>query len=258
MYVDPTTNTGSGGGGRFQTTRWSVITSFADGSGDETQAREALSYLCRTYWRPIFAFISHHGHTEADAQDLTQEFFLMMLKGRFFRQADRTRGRFRSFLRAALKNFLSDARIRFGAEKRGGKVNFVAWDDWMAEAPSHFAMPAKALERWTPEQIFDARWAATLAEQALRRLQEECEMRGRRRVFDTLSPMLTADRDEISYELLGRELSLGSEEIKRLLHQLRRRYRALLRAEVAQTVQSKSEIEDELRYLISALGPSVA
>jgi RNA polymerase sigma-70 factor (ECF subfamily) len=242
------------GGGRFHTTRWSLILSSLGDRSDEARAKEALAQLCRIYWRPIFAFISRRGYSESDAQDLTQDFFFAILKGNLLQQADPGRGRFRSFLLKSLQNFLSDSRARERAQKRGGNVSFVAWDEWMAEAPSQLTIPAAALDRWTPERIFDVRWAATVAEQALRRLAEECESRGRRRVFDALSPVLVADRGEISYETLGRQLSIGSAEIKRLLHQLRRRYGALLRAEVAQTVENKAEIEDELRYLISALG----
>jgi RNA polymerase sigma-70 factor (ECF subfamily) len=136
---------------------------------------------------------------------------------------------------------------------RGGDVHFVSLDEWMAEAPSRLAVPAGALESWPAERIFYVRWAATVAEHALRRLQEECESRGRRRVFDVLSKALTADREDVSYENMGRELGVGAAEIKRLLHQLRQRYRHLLREEVAQTIEKPDEVETELHYLITAL-----
>lgn len=123
----------------------------------------------------------------------------------------------------------------------------------MAEAPSHLTLPAAALETWPAERVFDVRWAATVAEQALRHLQEECEQRGRRRVFDALSSSLTAEREDVSYEALARELGIGSAEVKRLLHQLRQRYRYLLRAEVAETVENPKEVDEELRYLVTAL-----
>ena len=177
----------------------------------------------------------------------------MLLKGDLLQQANADRGRFRSLLLTSLQHFLIDSHTRAHARKRGGDVQFVSWDDWMAEAPSHLAIPASAVEMWPAERIFDVRWAATVAEQALRRLQEECESRGRRRVFDVLSPALTADRDDVSYEKLARELGLGAAEIKRLLHQLRRRYRQLLRAEVAETVANPKDIDAELRYLVTAL-----
>jgi RNA polymerase sigma-70 factor (ECF subfamily) len=240
-------------GGRFQTTRWSlVISSVRDGTA-EARAHEALTQLCRIYWRPIYAFIVRQGHSDLDAQDLTQDFFLAILKGGFLEKADPGRGRFRSFLLKSLQNFLRDARDKARALKRGGGANVIAWDEWMAEAPSHLTIPTAALERWPPERVFDVRWAATLAEQALRRLAEECESRGRRRVFDTLSKVLVVEGGDVSYEELARELSITSADVKRLLHQLRQRYRKLLRAEIAHTVENKTEVEEELRYLISAL-----
>jgi RNA polymerase sigma factor (sigma-70 family) len=238
---------------RFTTTRWSLILSSLDAESGDGKAHEALAQLCRIYWRPIFAFVCRKGHSVPDAQDLTQDFFMMVLKGNFLQQADRERGRFRSLLLKSLQNFLIDAHARTQARKRGGDIEFVSWDDWMAEAPSHLSIPTAARESWPAERIFDVRWAATVAEQALRRLQEECEVRDRRRVFDALSPALTAEREDVSYETLARELGVGSAEIKRLLYQLRQRYRQLLRAEVAETVERPDDIDDELRYLVGAL-----
>jgi RNA polymerase sigma-70 factor (ECF subfamily) len=126
----------------------------------------------------------------------------------------------------------------------------------MAEAPSRLTIPAQALESWPAERLFDVRWAATVAERALRNLQDECERRGRRRVFDALSGSLASDRGEVSYEGLARELAVGTTEIKRLLHQMRRRYGQLLRAEVAETVEKVADVDDELRYLMKALATS--
>jgi RNA polymerase sigma factor (sigma-70 family) len=243
----------AGNSGRFNTTRWSLILSSLDEESDESRAREALAQLCRIYWRPIFAYICRRGQSVEDAQDLTQEFFLMILKGNLLQRATPERGRFRSLLLKSLQNFLIDAHTKAHARKRGGEVLFVSWDDWMAEAPSHLTFPAAALETWPAERIYDVRWAATVAEQALRRLQEECERRGRRRVFDALRSSLTAEREDVSYEALARELGIGSAEIKRLLHQLRQRYRYLLRAEVAETVENPEEVDEELRYLVTAL-----
>lgn len=252
MAPDSTTGTG-GGGVRFNTTRWSLILSSLDGSTGKADARESLSQLCRIYWRPIFAFVCRKGYTVPDAQDLTQDFFVMLVKGDLLSRANRDRGRFRSLLLASLQNFLSDSRSRSRAQKRGGEVEFVSWDDWMAEAPSRLAVPSAALQNWPAERLFDVRWAATLAEQALRRLQEECESRGRRRVFDALSSSLTADREDVSYEALARELGTGMAEIKSALHRLRQRYRQLLRQEVAETVAEPAQVDEELRYLVTAL-----
>ncbi len=241
------------GGGRFKTTRWSLIIASLGGGPEEEKARKALAQLCRIYWRPIFAFVCRRGHSIPDAQDLTQDFFLMILKGNLLQQASPERGRFRSLLLKALQNFLIDAHAKAGARKRGGEVQFVAWDEWMAEAPSRLSVPTAALQDWPAERIFDVRWAATVAEQALRRLQEECEARGRRRVFDALSGSLTAEREDISYQALARELGVQPAQIKRVLHRLRQRYRQLLRAEVADTVEHPTEVDDELRYLVATL-----
>ena len=162
-----TATDGPDNSGRFNTTRWSLILSSLGGQGEEEKAREALAQLCRIYWRPIFAFICRQGRSAEDAQDLTQEFFLMILKSNLLQRADAERGRFRSLLLKSLQNFLIDAHTKAQAKKRGGEVQFVSWDEWMAEAPSRLTLPAAALENWPPERIFDVRWAATVAEQAL-------------------------------------------------------------------------------------------
>src|SRR5438067_8723091 len=238
---------------RFVTTRWSVILSCADAGGEEQKMRKALAELCKIYWRPVFAFICRQGHSVPDAQDLTQDFFAMVLKGRLLQRADRNRGRFRSLVLKALQNFLHDAVDKRHARKRGGDVQFVSWDDWMAEAPSHLSIPEQDSDKWSPERIFDVRWAATVVERALRRLGDECEKRGRRRVFDVLNNCLAAEREDVSYAKYAKTLGLQEAAVKRLVHRLRERYRALLREEVAQTVEGPNEIDDELRYLCAAL-----
>lgn len=237
---------------RFATTRWSVVLSSTGGS-DDNKAHEALSHLCKTYWRPIFAFVCRRGYNVPDAQDLTQDFFVMILDGKLLERADRSRGRFRSLLLKALQNFLADAADRKRAHKRGGHMQFVSWDDWMAEAPSQLSIGPRDADQWPAERIYDVRWAATVAEHALRRLGEECENKGKRRVFDALSDCLAAEREDVSYAAYSKTLGVAETEVKRLVHQLRLRYRALLREEVAQTVETNEEVEDELRYLCSAL-----
>ena len=238
---------------QFMTTRWSIVLSCADSNGDEQKAQAALAELCKIYWRPVFAFICRQGHSVPDAQDLTQEFFGRVIKGRLLQSADQKRGRFRSLLLTALQRFLHDEVDKRHARKRGGDVRFVSWDDWMTEAPSHLSIPDHESGNWSPEKIFDVRWAATVVERALRRLGDECEKHGRRRVFDVLSSCLTADRGDVSYATLARVLGLQETAVKNLVHRLRNRYRTLLRQEVAQTVNGASEIDDELRYLCAAL-----
>jgi len=241
---------------QFKTTRWSIVLSCADSGTDDAEAQAALAELCKIYWRPVFAFICRQGHSVPDAQDLTQDFFARVLKGRLLQSADRSRGRFRSLLLKALQRFLQDEVDKRSARKRGGDVRFVSWDDWMAEAPSHLSIPGPESDNWSPERIFDVRWAATVVERALRRLGDECEKRGRRRIFDVLSNCLAAEREDVSYATFARILGLEETAVKNLVHRLRGRYRSLLREEVAQTVWEAKEIDDELRYLCAALAAS--
>jgi RNA polymerase sigma factor (sigma-70 family) len=238
---------------RFVTTRWSVVLSCADAKASTQTVRNALAQLCQTYWRPIFAFVCRNGHSIEDAQDLTQDFFLMVLEGHLLQRADPNRGRFRSLLLKALKDFLNDARDKKRARKRGGDVQFIRWDEWMAEMPSQLSISARESEGWPPEKVFDVRWAATVVERALSRLGEECERKGRRRVFDVLSSCLAAEREDVSYTSFSKALGIPETAVKRLVHQLRKRYRSLLREEVAETVEKPDEVDDELRYLCAAL-----
>lgn len=245
--------TGAGEKRVFATTRWSLILSAANSTGDAEQARTALAELCRIYWRPIFSFVCGRGYSTEDAQDLTQDFFVMMLESNWLDHADENRGRFRSLLLKSLENFLSHARERDHTHKRGGDVRFVSWDDWMAEAPSQLSISSQALESLPPERLFDLSWAVTVVEHALRRLGEECEAKGRRRLFDALSGHLTAERADMSYTDLARDLGVAESVIKKQLHNLRERYRWLLRAEVAQTVADQADVDAEIRYLCATL-----
>ena len=238
---------------RFVTTRWSVVVACADSQASSQTVRTALSQLCQTYWRPIFAFVSRNGFSIEDAQDLTQDFFVMVLDGHLLERADPNRGRFRSLLLKALKDFLNDARDKKRARKRGGDVQFIRWDEWMAELPSQLSIPARESEGWPPERLFDVRWAATVVERALSRLGEECGQRGRRRVFDVLRSCLGAEREDVSYVNFAKTLGVPESAVKRLVHQLRKRYRDLLREEVADTVASPDLLDDELRYLCATL-----
>ncbi|HET9419172.1 MAG TPA: hypothetical protein VFO30_07515 [Chthoniobacterales bacterium] len=234
----------------FVTTRWSVVLSC--GSPEE-RGSAALAELCRIYWRPIFAFICRRGYSVTDAQDLTQDFFLMVIEGNLLQLADPCRGRFRSLLLKAMQNFLIDSHAWRKAQKRGGKIQFVCWNEWMAEAPSQLSIHTREAESWPAEKIYDVRWAATVVERALHRLGEECESRGRRRMFSVLSKYLAAERSDVSYVAIGNDLGVSADAIKRLLHRLRDRYRAILREEVLQTVESAAEVDEEIRYLCAVL-----
>jgi RNA polymerase sigma factor (sigma-70 family) len=251
--IQPPKGSAESGEGVFVTTRWSIILSAGDSESDEQRAREALTELCRTYWRPVFLFVSRNGYSIEEAQDLSQDFFVMILESNWLKHADQHRGRFRSFLLKSLQNFLGHARERRGAIKRGGRVEFVSWDDWMAEAPSQLSIAAERLDSLPPECLFDMRWAATVVEHALQRLREECEGRGRLRLFETLSEYLASDRCDVSYTDLASVLGISEAMVKKQLHNLRQRYRWLLRDEVAHTVDNPADVDDEIRHLCAVL-----
>jgi DNA-directed RNA polymerase specialized sigma24 family protein len=244
---------GAGDQRAFATTRWSLILSAAKSESGEQQARDALEELCRIYWRPVFSFICRRGYSTEDAQDLTQDFFVKILERGWLQHADRNRGRFRTLLLTSLQNFLVNAAERSHTRKRGGDLEFISWDDWMAEAPSQLSISDQALGSLPAERLFDVRWATTVLAQALRRLREECEGKDRLRLFYALSRYLTEERDEVSYANLSATLGVAETAVKNQLHIMRQRYRCLLRDEVAHTVENSADVEDEIRYLCVAL-----
>jgi len=222
--------------------------------------RTATTRRCTRRWRNFAKYTGDQSLLSFVARDVRPQcpksdarFFVTVLKGQLLQHANPARGRFRSLVLKALPDFLRDAETKRCASKRGSEMRFVPWDDWMAEAPSHFSISQQESEGWPAERIFDVRWAATMVERALSRLGEECERRGRRRVFDMLSPCLAAERDDVSYSKFSKNLRIPVASVKRLVHQLRVRYRALLREEVGRTVEKPDEIDHELRYLSAAL-----
>jgi RNA polymerase sigma-70 factor (ECF subfamily) len=153
----------------------------------------------------------------------------------------------------SLRNFLIDAAAKQRRHKRGGQVQFVSLESWMAEARPQLCLPSLTIKSAPPEALFDAGWAAAIAEEALRRLRLECESKGRRRVYEVLHPYLTSERSEICYETLSRALGVPEMSVKSLLHHFRVRYRSLLREEIATTVESEANVDDEIRYLCASL-----
>lgn len=241
----------------FVTTRWTLLRQRCSPEA-RSQIDPGLAQVCQIYWRPIFTFIYRLGYSAPDAQDLTQDFFLMIMEGKLLQHADPTRGRFRSLLLKSLQNFLVDADAKRRRQKRGGEVEFLSWETWMADAPAQLFLPTAKLESTGPEALFDAGWAAAIAEEALRRLRLECESKGKRRVYVVLQSYLTTERTEICYEQLSKALGVPELTVKRLLHRFRTRYRALLREEIAKTVESEANVDDEIRYLCASLssGPN--
>jgi DNA-directed RNA polymerase specialized sigma24 family protein len=221
--------------------------------GTPSKVDPGLAQLCQIYWRPIYYFIFRRGYSEADAQDLTQDFFLMIMEGNLLQSADPRRGRFRSLLLKSLTNFLIDASARQRRFKRGGGLRFVSLETWMSEAPAQLSLPKAKMESTPPEALFDVGWAAAIADEALRRLRLECESKGRRRVYEVLHPYLTSERSEICYEALSHALGVPELSVKSLLHHFRTRYRSLLREEVRKTVESEANVDDEIRYLCATL-----
>jgi RNA polymerase sigma-70 factor (ECF subfamily) len=230
----------------FVTTHWSVV--LTAGRSDTTRAQDALSKLCQTYWHPLYAYVRRLGNSPPDAQDLTQEFFTRLLQKHYLAAADEHRGRFRSFLLAALKHFLANEWDKAGAQKRGGGQIPLSIDFGPAETSCRFE-PVDT----TADKIYERRWALTLLEQVLGRLREEYVRAGREKLFDQLKPTLTEASRTVRYAEMGARLGLSEGAVKVAVHRLRLRYREVLRAEIADTVASPEEVEDELRNLFTAL-----
>jgi DNA-directed RNA polymerase specialized sigma24 family protein len=239
---------GSTGGGRanFITTQWGLITSAS--VKDTTEARTALEALYRTYCYPIYAFIRRRGYARQDAQDLTQDFFIHLLEKGTLARADQQRGRFRSFLLGALNHFLAHAEERTRARKRGGGCQFVYLDDDAAENCYQLAAP----EGMTAEKLFEARWVVALIDAALLRLRSEFQAQGNEQLFAALQPFLVGE-EEASYQQVADNFDLTLGGLKTKIHRMRSRYRELVRDEVARTVATPDQIDEELRSLRVAL-----
>lgn len=238
----------SSGGAKFTPTHWSVVLAAA-GAGDSRHARDALERLCRNYWMPIYAFVRRQGHNPHDAQDLTQEFFARLLEKNYLADADRARGRFRSFLLASLKHFLANEWDKANAQKRGGGRAPVSIDAAAAET----SFGAELADRLSAEKIFERRWALSLLDQVLRRLREEYTRDGKEKQFAQLKSTLTEASRSVPYGEIAARLATSEGAVKVAVHRLRRRYRELLRAEIADTVAGADEVEDEIRNLFAAL-----
>jgi RNA polymerase sigma-70 factor (ECF subfamily) len=232
---------------QFASTRWSLVVAAAQRDAPESEA--ALGSLCELYWYPLYAYARRRLPAIEDAQDLTQEFFVRLQERDYLLQADRQRGRFRSFLLAAFKHFLANERERANARKRGGgrkplPLDFQNGESRFQREPSHEA---------TAEALYERGWALTLLQGALGRLREEQTRAGKAHVFECLKETLTGEDTSRPYTELAIELGISTDAIKVTVHRLRRRYGELLRAEIAETVTSAEEIEDELRDLFAAV-----
>jgi len=228
---------------RFGTTQWSMVLKAGRG------AEEALLRLCQIYWPPLYAFIRRRGHAVHEAQDLTQAFFAHVLQHHALEQVGPAKGRFRSFLLVSLQNFLDNEWQKAHAIKRGGKQLIVSWDD----LKPHEREALGPREGMTPEKAFNRRWALMLLERVMSRLQTECAAARKADLFEHLKDYLTGDAGEKSYQQLARELNTTEGTIKVTIHRLRRRFGELVREQVSQTVESPTEVDEEIRELFAAL-----
>ncbi|HUI56586.1 MAG TPA: sigma-70 family RNA polymerase sigma factor [Bryobacteraceae bacterium] len=233
------------GPSQFPTTRWTLVV--AAGHPQRKEARSALVSLCENYWYPLYAYLRRRGYPADQAQDLTQEFFLRVLEGRYLDRADPEKGRFRSFILTSLKFFVADEEDRRRARKRGGAVvvplEFSSGEERYQREPAHDE---------TPERIFERRWALSVLDRVVERLRAEFVLHGRPEHFERLKVFLLGQSDA-PYATLAREMNTTEGALKVAVHRLRKRYRELFRQEIADTVADPAEVESELRYLAAVL-----
>lgn len=236
----------TGAGAAFATTHWSAVLQARD--GDHEQASAALAKMCESYWPPLFMFIVRRGHSRHDAEDLTQQFFEFLLQRDFLKSVDQSKGRFRSFLLASLKNFLNNQWHHDNRQKRGGGRQFVSLDDVTNNLESMSA-PVKGTE----DEVFDRDWAVHLLARLMGELKTEHESRDKLNQFELLRTYLTDDISQGDYVNIGAKLNVSTGAVKVAVHRLRARYRELLLAAVAETVAVPGDAQDEARYLLTVL-----
>jgi RNA polymerase sigma-70 factor (ECF subfamily) len=236
----------SSGRADFPTTRWTLVA--AVGDHDRPDSRRALASLCEAYWYPLYAYTRRRGDTPEQAQDHTQEFFARFIEHDYFDRADPDRGRFRSFLLSSFKFYLCDEAGRARARKRGDGIATLPFElskgeEMYVHEPVHHE---------TPERIYERRWARTLLDRVIEQLREEFARHGRLEYFNKLKSSLQGDVD-VPYAELARQLKTTEPALKVGVHRLRKRYRDLLRSEIADIVADPADIDSELRHLIAAL-----
>ena len=231
----------------FTTTHWSIVLNAQDTASP--LAKAALEKLCRTYWYPLYVFVRRQVQDEESAKDLTQGFFARLVEKRYLAQVQREKGKFRSFLLAALKQFLADERDKVRAQKRGGGQTFISLDTATGEERYRL----EPVETLSAERLFERRWALTLLEQARARLKEEYVESGKSSLYDRLRLFEGGDKNAPPYAQVAAELGLTESGLKSAVFRLRQRYRELVREEVAHTVDSPEEVDGEIRHLISVI-----
>ena len=232
----------------FDTTHWSLVLAARPDAASDSRVRGALEALCRAYWYPLYAFVRYRGHSSDDAQDLTQAFFTGIIETGGLASADPQRGRFRSYLLGAMKHFLANEWQRTKTRKRGGRVQFIEWD--ALDPESRYA--AAPVQTEDPERLFDREWALETIAGALRTLRDEMTAAGKSVQFEALKGCLTGEDETPRAEIAAR-LGLNEGAVKVAVHRLRRRYRKLLRAAIAETVCNEADLDAEMRYLLAVL-----
>jgi RNA polymerase sigma-70 factor (ECF subfamily) len=235
----------------FHTTHWTLVLAARDNEG--ALASEALAGLCSTYWYPLYAFIRRQGSSPHEAEDLTQEFFFRFLERHALGSVDPAAGKFRSFLLACLKNFLANERERAQTQRRGGGQPLVSLDG--TDAETRYAL--EPADHRTPEAVFERRWAFAVLERTMSELRREHSSDERRELYDDLQGFLPGGQGNVSRAELAAKRGVSVGAIDVAIHRLRQRFGSILREQVAQTVSSDSEVEEELRYLISVIGSQV-
>jgi RNA polymerase sigma factor (sigma-70 family) len=243
-----TSLTGVGGSGpvAFATTHWSVV---LEAQGESPAAQEALEKLCRTYWRPIYAFLRRQGFGPAEAEDITQGFFAQLLGRRSLNAVRKEKGRLRSYLLGALKYFLADEQRRSMAIKRGKGQRLIPLEEIRADERIEME-PADPV---TAEMIYERRWALTVLEQVLGRLKDEYRAAGNAALFDSLKQLLPDEPGSPSQAEIATQLGMTENAVRQAFYRFRQRYQSLLREEIAHTVATPGDIEDELRHLIAVV-----
>ncbi len=235
------------GQGRFATTHWSVVQ--AAGHPSSSGYKSSLETLCKTYWYPLYAYLRRHGYNADQAGDYTQGFFARMMEKQSIGSADPERGKFRSFLLTSLKNFIADEYDRSQAQKRGGGKNIFSLDLESAEG-QYCLEPA---DEMSPEKLFERSWAITMLKNTLEKLCGEYKSDRKKKQFEHLKVYLTADRQSASYNEAAEKLQMTEGAVKVAVHRLRKRYREVLKDEIAQTVSSQEGVEEEINELFKAL-----
>ena len=231
----------------FATTHWSVV--LAAGNRADSHCAEALQTLCETYWVPLYAYARQHGHSAPDAEDLTQSFLIKVIEKNLMQRADRERGRFRSFLLTAFKNFCADVRDKDHTRNRGGQARVFSLDFGSAETRYQRELATKD----NGDRVFEHQWALTVLETVMKQLRERYESDGKIELFEALQPCLMQASGAIDYAALADQLALKKGALRVAVHRLRKRYRDLLRTEIGHTVAHENEIEDEIRHLFKVL-----